>query len=306
MVPATVLVTGSSSGLGRRTAESLARRGHMVFASMRAIDGKNAAAAAELRALARAEGLLLEVIELDVTDSASVERAVETIVGLTGGIDVVVNNAGFGVGGISEAMSIAQVQSLFDVNVYGALRVNQAVLPHMRRQGAGLIVYISSTASKLVFPSLGMYSASKAALESMARGFAYEVQGLGIDSVIIQAGGFATDFGHNLTRSSDAQIWSSYGAVADFATGFVEGMSAALGEGVASDPQLLADLIGDLIAQPQGARPLQIPIGMGSEGIDLINHAVNQVEHQTLVAFGMGHFVREAPAAVEEEELLAA
>jgi NAD(P)-dependent dehydrogenase (short-subunit alcohol dehydrogenase family) len=296
MTLATVLVTGSSSGLGRNTAETLARRGYTVFASMRASSGKNAGVASELRALARDEALDLHVLDLDVTDDESVQSAVATIIERTGRIDVVVNNAGFGFSGISEAMLIEQVHHQFDVNLYGVLRVNQAVLPHMRRQRSGLLVYVASTASQIVVPMLGMYSATKAALAAMARGIAYEVQSLGIDTTIIQAGGFATEFGANVMKAANDEVWSEYGEMGQFATAFTDGMDVALEPGVASDPQLFADLVADLIAAPRGARPLYVPIGMGSEPFDLINQAIDGVERQSLRMFGLDQFVRNTPA----------
>lgn len=295
MTLATVLVTGSSSGLGRYTVETLARCGYTVFASMRASSGKNARVASELRALARNEALDLHVIDLDVTDDESVQSAVAEIITLTGRIDVVVNNAGFGFSGISEAMLVEQVHHQFDVNLYGLLRVNQAVLPHMRRQGSGLLVYVASTASQMIMPLMGMYSATKAALAAMARGFAYEIQGLGIDTTIIQAGGFATDFGSNVMKAGNDEVWSEYGEMGQFATAFTDGMSAALAPGVVSDPQLFADLVADLIAAPRGTRPLYVPIGVGSEGFDLINQAVETVERQSLRMFSLGQFVRNTP-----------
>ena len=297
MAPATILVTGSSSGLGRRTAETLARHGHTVFASLRASSGKNAEVATELRTLADLERLALEVIDLDVTDDTSVQSAVQTIVARTGRIDVIVNNAGFGSAGISEAMSVEQLHHLFDVNLYGVLRVNQAVLPHMRRQRAGLLVYISSTASRLVYPMLGMYCATKAALDAMARSFAQDLLEFGIDTSIIQAGGFATAFGHNTVKAANDEVWSAYGETAQFATAFADNMSAALAPGVVSDPQLLADLVADLVAMPQGTRPLHIPIGLGSEGLDAINQVIDEVEQQALRMFGQGRFIRSTPAA---------
>jgi len=263
---------------------------------MRASSEKNAGVASELRALARAEALDLHAIDLDVTDDDSVQDAVATIIARTGRIDVVVNNAGFGLGGISEAMLIEQVHHQFDVNLYGVLRVNQAVLPHMRRQRAGLLVYVASTASQMIFPMLGMYSATKAALAAMARGFAYEVQGLGIDTTIIQAGGFATDFGYNVAKADNDEVWSEYGEIGQFATGFMDNMSAALAPGVVSDPQLFANLVADLVAAPQGSRPLYVPIGVGSEPFDLINQAVDAVERQSLRMFGLDQFVRNTPS----------
>jgi NAD(P)-dependent dehydrogenase (short-subunit alcohol dehydrogenase family) len=301
MIPATILVTGSS-GRGRQMVETLARRGHTVFASLRASTGKNANAAIELRDMAQAERLALEVLDLDVTDAASIQAAVKTIVRRAGRIDVVINNAGFGLAGISEAMSIEQVQHMFDVNLFGALRVNQAALPYMRRQRAGLLVYIASTASRLVAPMLGVYSAAKAALDTLARGFAYELHEFGIDTTIIHAGGFATNFGHNLVKAADSAVWDAYGATAQQASIFVDSMSAAFAPGVASDPERLADLVADLVAMPTGSRPLCVPIGMGSEGLEPINQAIEAQEHQMLRMCGRGHLIACAPAESIELE----
>ncbi len=306
MTSPTVLVTGSSSGLGRTTVETLARRGYTVFASMRGIFGRNASAAAELMELARSEGLALEVVEMDVTDTASVERAVETIIARTGRIDVVVNNAGYGLAGISEATSIAQMQRLFDVNVWGVHRVNQAVLPHMRRQNSGLLVYISSTSSRSVLPALGAYSASKAALDALARGFAHDLLETSIDSTIIQAGGFSTEFGQNTEKSADAVVWSEYGSVGEFANAFVDGFGAALAEGVVSDPRELANLIGELIDAPQGTRPLNVAIGMGAEHVPLVNAALEENEAYSLRLFGLDRFLRNTHPTVAQPSEAAA
>ncbi|HEU4324739.1 MAG TPA: SDR family oxidoreductase [Roseiflexaceae bacterium] len=306
MTSPTVLVTGSSSGLGRTTVETLARRGYTVFASMRGIFGRNASAAAELMELARSEGLALEVIEMDVTDTASVERAIETIIARTGRIDVVVNNAGYGVAGISEATSIAQMQRLFDVNVWGVHRVNQAVLPHMRRQNSGLLVYISSTSSRSVLPALGAYSASKAALDALARGFAHDLIDTGIDTTIIQAGGFSTEFGQNTEKSADTEVWSEYGSVGEFANAFVDGFTRKMAEGAVSHPRELADLIGDLIDTPQGNRPLNVAIGTGSEQVPAVNAALMANEEYSLRAFGLDRFLRSSRPTEQPSEVVSA
>lgn len=145
----TILVTGSSSGFGRLMVETLARQGYAVFAGMRAPAGKNAPAADEIRALAQREHLSAHVVEMDVTDDASVEQAIESIVGITGRLDVVVNNAGIAYSGPLEAFTIDQIQDQFDTNVFSVLRVNRAVLPHMRRQGSGLLLQIGSLAGRV-------------------------------------------------------------------------------------------------------------------------------------------------------------
>src|SRR5258708_16165195 len=127
-----VLVTGTTSGFGRLIAETLAREGNHVYASMRHSNGKNLAAAQELLSLAEKEALKLSVVDLDVTDDASVTQAIADIVTATGRLDVVVNNAGVGSQGPLEAYSDEQIYHLFNTNVFGVLRVNRAVLPTMR------------------------------------------------------------------------------------------------------------------------------------------------------------------------------
>src|SRR5215471_18412066 len=128
---------------------------------MRTVAGKNVTAADELSDLARREHLSLHVVEMDVTDDASVEQAIESIVGMTARLDVVVNNAGVAYWGPLEAFTLDQARDQFDTNVFGVLRVNRAVLPHMRRQGSGLLVQIGSIAGRVVVPFAGLYTATK-------------------------------------------------------------------------------------------------------------------------------------------------
>jgi NADP-dependent 3-hydroxy acid dehydrogenase YdfG len=169
--PQNVLITGTSSGFGRLTAQTLARKGHVVFASMRGVNGKNAAAARELGAWAEQEKVKLHVVALDVTDDASVDAAVRTIVEGYDRIDVVVNNAGRSVFGLQETVTVEQARDIFETNVFGVLRVDRAVLPQLRKQGSGLIVHISSGLGRVVIPALSIYGASKFAIESIAEGY---------------------------------------------------------------------------------------------------------------------------------------
>jgi NAD(P)-dependent dehydrogenase (short-subunit alcohol dehydrogenase family) len=302
MVSATILVTGSSSGLGRCMVEVLARAGHTVYASMRATEGKNAGVAEELRTVARAERLALHVIDLDVTDDASVQGGIDTIVSQSGQIDVVINNAGYGLGGITEAIAIPQAQRLFDVNVFGALRVTQAALPHMRRRRSGLVVFISSNSAHWIIPTMGIYSASKAALELMARGFSYELPAVGVDTTIVQTGGFATDFGHNLEQASNREVWDAYGQLGQFAHAFADGMGQTMKSGsndLTSDPHTMAELLVKLIAIPQGSRPTKVQVGTLTNGLAEINQLIEQHEHATLQAIGIGHLVAGRLAGAE-------
>jgi NAD(P)-dependent dehydrogenase (short-subunit alcohol dehydrogenase family) len=147
-----VLVTGASSGFGRLIAETLARKGFAVFATMQDVKGRNAAASRELQDLGKRESLPLHVLELDVTDDASVVRAVSEVLAKYGRIDVLVNNAGYGVMDLAETVPLAQAQRQFDTNFFGILRMNRAVLPAMKRQGRGLLLHVSSGGVAWPFP----------------------------------------------------------------------------------------------------------------------------------------------------------
>jgi NAD(P)-dependent dehydrogenase (short-subunit alcohol dehydrogenase family) len=139
-----VLITGTSSGFGRLTAETLARGGHHVYAGMRQIGGRNASAAAELSTLAEREDVVLRVVPLDASDAVSLETAVTSVVEAAGRIDVLVNNIGIGSWGMTEAYDMEQVQQILESNFLTAVRSSRAVLPQMRAQGAGLLVQVSS------------------------------------------------------------------------------------------------------------------------------------------------------------------
>src|SRR5580704_17217831 len=179
-----VLITGSSTGFGRLFADTLARSGHTVFATMRDPRGRNAKNDSEIGALAEKHSLLIHVLELDVTDDASVERAVDAVVAKAGRIDVAINNAGYSLTGLAEAVTTEQARRLMDTNFLGPVRVNRAVLPHMRRQRSGVLVHVSSGAGRVILPSAGFYCASKFALEALAESYRYELAQQGIESVI--------------------------------------------------------------------------------------------------------------------------
>src|SRR6266516_6554259 len=156
----TILITGTSSGFRSDTAETLHHAGHTVYASMRGLEDKNHEAASALRKLG------IKTVELDVSDDASVEAGVEKVLAEAGKIDVLINNAGIGSDGVTEAFTTDQAKAIFDTNVIGLLRVTRAVLPSMRLQHAGLIINLSSILGRVTFPFLGIYGASKFAVEA--------------------------------------------------------------------------------------------------------------------------------------------
>jgi NAD(P)-dependent dehydrogenase (short-subunit alcohol dehydrogenase family) len=168
-----VLITGASSGIGRATAELIAARGHQVSGGVRA--------PATTRQLAG-----VELVPLDVRDEASVKACVDNVRSRTGRIDVLINNAGVNLVGAVEETTISQAQALFDTNVIGVLRMVQAVLPDMRRQGAGLIVNISSILGFIPGPFMGVYASTKHAVEGLSESLDHEVREFGIRVVLIE------------------------------------------------------------------------------------------------------------------------
>jgi NADP-dependent 3-hydroxy acid dehydrogenase YdfG len=186
----TVLVTGASSGIGRAAATEFARRGHQVFAAARRAE-----------ALAELAGRTPNVtgIALDVTDADSVRRAWAKILADTGGagVDVLVNNAGFALAGPIELTADADVQRQFATNVFGVLTMTRTVLPSMRERGAGRIINISSLVGRTTFPGMGIYGATKYAVEAMSDALRQEVAGLGVKVVLIEPSFVATGLGES-------------------------------------------------------------------------------------------------------------
>src|SRR3989441_6619270 len=217
----TIFVTGSTSGFGRLTVETLARQGYRVFAGMRAVAGKNASAAEELRALAQREQLALQIIEMDVTDDASVERAIAVIIETTSRLDAVVNNAGVSYSGPLEAFTPEQVRQQFETNVFSVLRVNRAVLPQMRKQGSGLLLQIGSIAGRLAMPYLGLYAATKFAVEGLTESDRYELAPFGIDAAILEPGTYPTTISANRQVAADAERLALYQARLEAVTGLL-------------------------------------------------------------------------------------
>jgi NAD(P)-dependent dehydrogenase (short-subunit alcohol dehydrogenase family) len=254
---AVVLITGASTGFGREAAERLARRGHRVFATMRDARGRNTASREGLEALARAERLALTVLEMDVTDDASVGDAVGRVLGEAGRVDAAINNAGVAGIGLTEAYTPAQFQQMFDVNVCGAVRVNRAVLPSMRRRRAGLLIHVSSGAGRLVVPALAVYSATKFALEALADAYRYELLPFGVESVIVEPGIYATPIHEKMIAPADADRLAAYGDAAEYVDRVRGVFRAATGAPDAPDVAEVADVFVRLVEAAPGERPFR-------------------------------------------------
>jgi NAD(P)-dependent dehydrogenase (short-subunit alcohol dehydrogenase family) len=277
-----VLITGSSTGFGRLFTETMARNGHTVFATMRDPGGRNAKNASEIRALAEKDSLPIHVLEMDVTSDASVERAVDAAVAKAGRIDVAINNAGYYLSGLEEAVTTEQAQRLMDTNFLGPVRVNRAVLPHMRRQHSGVLIHVSSGAGRVVVPSGGFYCASKFALEALAEAYSYELAGQGIESVILQPGQYETPvFGNTVTAADQART-ETYGAVKEIPAKVNGALSSTAG-----NAQDVADAVLRIIETPAGEKQLRYVVSPQDYGLNEINALSKRVQTTLLEAFGL-------------------
>src|SRR5256885_1921902 len=236
----------------------------------------------EIRALAQKDSLPIHVLELDVTDDASVQRAVDAAVAKAGRIDVAINNAGYYLTGLEEAVTTEQARRLMDTNFLGPVRVNRAVLPHMRRQRSGVLMHISSVAGRVVLPSVGFYCASKFALEALAESYRYELAGQGIESVIVEPGQYETSiFGNNLAGADEARA-NTYGAVKEIPAKINAALSSTAG-----NAQEVADAVLRIVETPAGEKQLRYVVSPRSIGVDEINALTKQVQANILEAFGL-------------------
>ena len=194
------VVTGSSSGIGHETALTLARNGYTTYATMR-----NTSKAAEIQSIASKENLPIIVKQLDVTKDESVRNAIQQIVSEAGRIDVVVNNAGYGLTGAFEDLSIEEIKAQYETNFFGVIRVTQAVLPIMRKQRSGKIINISSGAGRLGYPGGSAYVSTKFALEGLSESMSYELEPFGIRVVLVEPGVIRTNFSSGMVLAKKAQ-----------------------------------------------------------------------------------------------------
>ena len=190
------VVTGSSSGIGFETALALAREGYYTYATMRDTKKDN-----PIKEIAKKENLNLEVLELDVDKDQTVQTAINKILKEKNRIAVLVNNAGYGLFGCLEDLSMEELKAQFETNFFGAVRVSQAVIPVMRKQKSGIIVNVSSVAGRIGFPVSPAYISSKFALEGLSESMRYELLPFGINTIIIEPGVIKTNFMSSVKKS---------------------------------------------------------------------------------------------------------
>ena len=276
-----ILITGTSNGFGKDAAKTLAEAGHQVFATMRNANDRNRAAAEELQSHG------INVLELDVTNDSSVGGAFKELYKTGDKLDVLVNNAGLFAQGIAETYTPEQVRDMFEVNVFGIQRVTRAALPEMRKRKSGLIVNIGSILGRVTIPFIGLYGASKFAVEALTEGYRYELSQLGVDVVLIQPSAYPTGLYSATQQPADPHRAEEYGEIAALPGAFVEFLKGVFSGADAPDSHEVSKELVGLIATAAGERPDRIVVG-APYGADAVNAAVRPIQAQMISGIGFG------------------
>jgi NAD(P)-dependent dehydrogenase (short-subunit alcohol dehydrogenase family) len=275
----TVVITGSSTGFGNDLARLLTAAGHSVYGTMRDIAGRNAKAARELEALGAT------IVEMDVTDQASVDRGAAKILAAAGHIDVLVNNAGTAHMGTTEAFTPESLERQYATNVTGPFRLSRAFLPGMRARKSGLVIFVSSVVGRVVLPFAGVYVSSKWALEALAESFSYELRPFGVDVAIVEPGAYATNILNATVSPDDQERLATYGEIGKTIDQLMQGMVSSAG-----NPIDVAEAIARLIAAPAGTRALRTTVPAESPAA-LVNAAAAPIQRDLLERYGLGAFL---------------
>ncbi|OZI23197.1 oxidoreductase [Bordetella genomosp. 9] len=291
----TILVTGASSGFGAMAARALARAGHVVHASMRETAGRNAPRVREIAEWSAAHGAGtradLRPLELDVQSEPSIEAAVARVLEESGRLDVVVHNAGHMAFGPAEAFTPAQFAELYDINVLGTQRVNRAVLPVLRRQGRGLLLWVGSSSHRGGTPPyLAPYFAAKAAMDALAVSYAGEVARWGIETSIVVPGAFTQGTNHFAHAGSPAD----QARQAEYDAGPTRGLADEILTNLAAceppdaDPASVARAIVDVVDAPYGRRPFRVHIDPSDDGCAVVGPVADRIRAEFLRRVNLG------------------
>jgi NAD(P)-dependent dehydrogenase (short-subunit alcohol dehydrogenase family) len=285
-----IVITGASSGFGALAARALARSGHIVYAGMRGTESRNALQVENARRYATEHNVDLRTVELDVQSDRSVVAAIDSIVGDCGRLDVVIHNAGHMSFGPAEAFTPEQFAELYDINVLSTQRVNRAALPQLRKQGRGLVLWVSSSSARGGTPPyLSPYFAAKAAMDSLAVSYAGELARWGIETSIIVPGAFTKGTNHFAHSGSpaDALRVAEYanGPTADIPETAMKGLAAL--EPADADVSAVADAIVNVVNMPFGRRPFRVHIDPSQDGAEIVNGIADRVRAEMLRRIGL-------------------
>lgn len=285
-----IVISGASSGFGALTARALAKAGHTVYAGIRETQGRNAAQVAAAAAFAEENGVDLRTVELDVASDVSVQAGIAAVIAEQSRIDTVIHNAGHMSFGPAEAFTPEQFAELYDINVLSTQRVNRAVLPHMRKQGNGLVVWVSSSSTRGGTPPyLSPYFAAKAAMDSLAVSYASELTRWGIETAIIVPGAFTRGTNHFAHSGSPADK----ARAAEYDNGPYAGVPDQALKGLASlepadaDAASVATAIVDVVDMPFGTRPFRTHIDPSEDGAEIVNGVADRVRAELFRRIGL-------------------
>jgi NAD(P)-dependent dehydrogenase (short-subunit alcohol dehydrogenase family) len=282
-----VFITGVAGGFGKPTALTLLDQGHEVAGSVRSRGGKNAETVAGLEAAGA------KIVEMDVTDTPSTDKAMGEAIAVLGGLDVLFNNVGIGSYGIQELMSPEDMARVMDVNVMGVRRVMRAALPHFRAQGRGTVLYTSSLIGRIATPFYGTYSASKWALEAIVECYRTELSGFGIESCIIEPGAMPTAFFDGLITPNDPARETEYGKFAAVPDMSNAGLAQFLEATPQQRPERIAEAVAKLLAMPFGKKPFRTVVDHVGVGPEIIryNDVLHDVTRNVLGNFGIAEML---------------
>jgi len=294
-----IVVTGASSGFGALTARALAHAGHIVYASMRATTGRNAPQVAEVARYAAEHRVDLRTVELDVASSESVDAGISSIIADNGSLDVVIHNAGHMSFGPAEAFTPEQFAELYDVNVLSTQRVNRAALPQLRKQGNGLVIWVSSSSVRGGTPPyLSPYFAAKAAMDSLAISYAAELTRWGIETTIIVPGAFTKGTNHfaNAGKPADQDRANAYdnGPYAGVSVQALQGLADL--EPPDADVADVAKAIVEVVDTPYGRRPFRVHIDPSQDGAEIVNGVADRVRSEMFRRIGLEDLLKPHPA----------
>jgi len=297
-----IVITGASSGFGALTARTLAKAGHIVYASMRDTNGRNASQVEAAAKFAKENNVDLRTIELDVASQASADAAIQRIVRDNGHLDVVIHNAGHMVFGPAEAFTPEQLAELYDVNVLSTQRVNRAALPQLRKQKKGLVVWVSSSScAGGTPPYLAPYFAAKAGMDALAVVYSRELTRWGIETSIIVPGAFTGGTNHFAHAGSPADK----ARVAEYEAGPYKGFADDVLKGFSSivppdaNVEGVADAIVKVVDAPFGKRPFRVHYDPTQDGAEVVNMVLDRVRAELLRRIGLGDLLTPRNLAVE-------
>ncbi|WP_284981568.1 SDR family NAD(P)-dependent oxidoreductase [Arthrobacter sp. efr-133-TYG-118] len=285
-----IVISGASSGFGALTARTLADQGNTVYAGMRRTRDRNAARVKEATDYSVANSVDLRAIEMDSASQQSIDGAIGQILAEEGGLDVVVHNAGHMVTGPAEAFTPEELAQAYDANVLSTQRLNRAVLPTLRRQGHGLVLWVGSSSTRGGTPPyLAPYFAAKAAMDALAVSYGAELARWGVETTIVVPGAFTSGTNHfaNSGRPGDQDLVVDYD---QHYAGLMDQVSDKLAElaPLGAEASLVSDEIARIVALPPGQRPFRVHVDPADDGSEEVSDLADRIRARFLKRIGLG------------------